>query len=214
MSSSMPEIRDKITSDDREVLKQSLAVASACLADEKERSKTAETRAAAMLAVLGVIAGLVVPQAATLGAIDSGTGWFLLVGYIAPLLFLLRALVYAVRVLAPSIRCRNTPERLFAFQECSEQEALRAEIAAVVWEYRQGVQPTTDKLYWLYRCQRNGLVAIFLLAAFAVALVMERQQWFEIPLYVTLVVGILVAVMFAGESLVARGGIWNKGCKK
>lgn len=210
MSSSMSEIRHKITSNDVEVLKQSLAVASTCLADEKDRSKTAETRAAAMLAVLGVIAGLVVPRSATLGAIDTGTGWFLLVGYVAPLLFLLRALVYAVRVLSVSIRWRNIPERLFALQECSQQEALRAEVAAVLWEYRQVVQPTTEKLYWLYRCQRNGLAAIFLLATFAVAVVVGRQQWFEIPLCVTLVFGVLVAVVFVGESLLAQRGIWNK----
>lgn len=211
MSSSMSEIRGRITSDDVDVLRQSLAVASACLADERDRSKTAETRAAAMLAVLGVIAGLVVPQATTLGPLNNGTGWFLFVAYISPLLFLLKGLIYAVRVLSVSMRFRNTPERLFSFQDGSEQEALRLEIAAAIWEYRQSVQPTTAKLYWLDRCQRSGLTAVIFLAVFATAVIVARQQWFEIPLCVTLVFGLLVAVMFAGESLVARRGIWKRG---
>ena len=211
MPTSQTEIRERITSNDLDVLRQSLAFASACLADERDRSKTAETRAAAMLAVLGVIAGLVVPQAATLGgAVDMGTNLFLLVGYIAPLLFILRGLVYAVRVLSVSRRFRNTPELLFALQEHSQPEALRVEIAAVVWEYRQTVQPTTTKLHWLYRCQLNGLAALILLAIFAVAVVVGRQEWFEMPPCVTLVFGVLVAVVFASEGLVAQRGIWSK----
>lgn len=211
MSTSQSEIRDRITSNDIDVLRQSLAFASACLSDERERSKTAETRAAAMLAVLGVIAGLVVPQAAMLGAIDNGTNWFLLVGYIAPLLFILKGLVYAVRVLSVARRFRNTPDLAFALQEYSHAEALRAEIAAIVWEYRQAVQPTTAKLYWLYRCQLNGLAALILLAIFAVAVVVGRQEWFEMPLCGALLFGVLVAVVFVGEGWVAQRGIWSGG---
>ena len=210
MPTSQSAIRDRITSNDIDVLRQSLAFASTCLADERERGKTAETRAAAMLAVLGVVAGLVVPQAATLGTIDNGTNLFLLVGYVAPLPFVLRGLVYAVRVLSVSRRFRNTPELVFALQEHSQAEALRTEIAAVVWECRQTVQPTTAKLHWLYRCQLNGLAAFILLAIFAVAVVVGRQEWFEMAPCVTLVFGVLVTVVFAGEGWLARRGIWSK----
>ena len=107
MTDSVAEIRDRVTSNEIEVLKQSLAFANVCLADEKDRGKTAETRAAAMLAVLGVIAGLVVPEAQALGAIKDSASWFLLIGYIAPLLFLLRGVTFAWRVLGVSQRFRK-----------------------------------------------------------------------------------------------------------
>ena len=209
MLSSISDIRNNIKSNNVDVLKEALEFAKACLADERDRGKAAETRAAATLAVLGLIAGLVVPQAQTLGVIDNDTGWFLLVGYIAPLVFLVRGLLCAVRVLAVSKRYRNTPELVFALPEYSYKDALREEIAAVIWEYRHAVQPTTAKLYWLDRCQRSGVIAIVLLAVFAVAVIVSHQEWFEISRGVTVAFAVLVAIVFAGELLATRGGIWS-----
>lgn len=209
MVSSISDIRDNIRSNNVDVLKQSLEFARACLADERDRGKAAETRAAATLAVLGVIAGLVVPQAQTLGAIDNDSGWFLVVGYIAPLAFLVWGLICALRVLAVSKRYRNKPERVFAFPEYSYKDALREEIAAIIWEYRHTVEPTTNKLYWLDRCQRSGVKAIILLAGFAVAVIVVHQEWFEIPCCMTVAFAVLVSIVFARELLAARGGIWS-----
>ena len=51
------EIRSKITSNDTEVLRHSLGFVQERLREEQDRGKAAETRAVAVLAILGILAG-------------------------------------------------------------------------------------------------------------------------------------------------------------
>ena len=73
MPASISEIQQKITSEDIDVLRQSLEFVRRCLLQENERGKAAETRATVMLGILGVIATLVIPGAENL-ATNSKTG--------------------------------------------------------------------------------------------------------------------------------------------
>ena len=75
------EIRNQITANDVEVLRHSLGFVQERLREEQDRGKAAETRATAILAVLGILAGLIVPVATTIESVEETSRLFL---YVAP----------------------------------------------------------------------------------------------------------------------------------
>ena len=208
------EIEERLTSVDLPVLRQSLDLAEKCLVREKERGSRGETRATAMLAILGVIAGLTMPQA---NAVAMSTGnrdgkLFLLISFVACLLFLVRGLFYAMRVIGVARRYQIEPDgMIYSFQELSPVDAMRKEVAAVLWTYLQSIQPNTAKLFWLHRCQRNGVVAVVLLVLFGLAVIVTSNQWFEPSLCTSVVVSVVTAILFfVIDPLAERyGRIWN-----
>ena len=123
------EIKDQLTSQDIEVLEQSLRFAIARCTHEAERGKAAENRATAMLAFLGILAGFVVPVIETVEKAQGDAKWTLLILFLASLLFIVKGLYYAVRVLGVSKVYRLEIGTVFDFQPLSREDALREEIA-------------------------------------------------------------------------------------
>lgn len=214
MAESMKEIQSRITSQDIDVLRQSLDFVRQCHSHELERGKVAETRATVMLGILGVIATLVVPSAGDLTASTelSHQQWFLLVCFVACLLFLAKALVYAIRTISISKRYRLTPTMVYDQQNGSRIESLQAEISGVLWEYGKSVQYNSSKLFWLQRCQRNSFVAIMILVLFGLATIKALTQFVDLWMCISVVVGSLLGGLFVFLDPLAEkfGGIWNK----
>lgn len=210
----LEEIEGRLTSEDIAVLKQSLALGEKWLARERERGSRAETRATAMLATLGVISGLVISQADTV-ATKSGNGdeqWFLMVSFATCFLFLVKGLFYAMKVIGIERGYQIIPDEMtYGFQGLSPVEALRKEIAGVLWTYRKAIQPTTDKLFWLNRCQRSVVVAVLLLVFFGMAVIVTRNDWFEPSLGAAVVMGVIIAILFfvVDPAVERLGGMWN-----
>ena len=168
MPSLISEIQRKITSEDADVLRQSLEFVHRCLRQENERGKAAETRATVMLGILGAIATLVITGAENLPT-DSelgDAGWLLLACYVSCLLFLVKALFYAIRTISISKKYRLEPQMVFDLQDASQVEALRSEIAGIVWEFDRSIESNSGRLFWLHRCQRNSCVVIVILVIF------------------------------------------------
>lgn len=208
-NASLAQVGEMIQSSDRAVLLRCLDFAYRCHERESNRGRTAETRATATLAILGVVVGLVVPQAANLPQMCTQSFWFLATTYVVPLLYLLTGIVHAFCVLSATQRLRVEVDTVFELQDKTELEALRVEITAVVWECKNAVQPNTAKLWHLERCQRKGLLALFALVVFGVALLLSNQLLIDIPslaavIYVT--VAVLAAVL---ESKIFRGVNWS-----
>lgn len=210
MPASQSEIRSQVTSNDVDVLRQSLEFVKGYLAQENERGRVAEVRATVMLAVLGVFAGLIIPRAEVFTKKTGDESWFLLVAFIASLFFLVKGIFYAIRVLGISKRYRSRPDSIYDFQTLSPADALREEIVAVIWEHEHATSPTTEKLFWLNRCQRNSVLAIFLFVLFGLAFIVAHKQWFGIPVCATLVLGAIVGSVFlVGDILAERFGLWG-----
>ncbi len=205
------EIRNKLSSQDTDVLEQSLRFASARRAQENERGKAAENRATAMLALLGILAGFIVPLAGTIEAAKGDEKWFLLVLFLASLLFIAKGLYNAVRVLGISKTYRLEIETVFDFQPLSRADALREEVAGLVWEYRKAIQPNTEKLFRLHRCQRSGLLSIIFLMLFGVLLLAAREKWLQLPSWAAIALAaIAVLLLVFGDTLFERCGIWSR----
>ena len=214
MPSSLDDIEKQLTSSDLIVLRQSLELAEKCLAREGERRDRGENRATAMLATLGVIAGLIVPQANTVAASGLAVDerWFLFVCFVGCVLFLVRGLVYAMKVIIVAKQYQIEPESaVYELQKLRPVEAIRKEVAAVLWTYCRAVQPTTEKLFWLHRCQRNSVVAVILLVLFGLTVFVIRDQWFELPSCASMVAGVVGAILFLAIDPIAErySRVWN-----
>tara|TARA_B100000614_G_C14518247_1_gene481512 strand:+ start:781 stop:1470 length:690 start_codon:yes stop_codon:yes gene_type:complete len=204
------EIREQLVSEDIDVLEQSLRFASARGAQEAERGKAAEARATAMLAILGILAGFIVPLVGTIEAAKGDGKWTLLVLFLGSLLFLVKGLYNAVRVLGVSKMYRLEIDTVFDFQPLARSDALREEIAGLIWEYRKAVQPNTEKLFRLHRCQRSGLIAIIFFMLFGIFLLAAREKWLQVPLWAAGALGVLAALLLVfGDNIFERLGIWG-----
>ena len=214
MPSPISTIQQKITSEDVGVLKQFLEFAHRCLRQENERGKAAETRATVMLGILGVIATLVIPGAENLPA-NSKLGdasWLLLACYVSCLLFLAKALFYAIRTIGISKKYRLEPQMVFGLQDADQIEALRSEIAGIVWEYDQSIESNSGRLFWLHRCQRSTCIAIVILILFGFLSMEMLRHSIVLSAYLSIGLGVLsvVALLFLDHVAERMQGIWRK----
>lgn len=207
----MDEIREKITSNDPAVLRQSLDFVRLRASLEAERGRNAETRATAMLAVLGLLAGLIVPLIESIIKVTGDGKWFLFATFLASLLFLVKGLIYAIRVFGIAKRYRLKPETVYDFQPLSPEDSLREEITASLWEYNMISPPNTEKLFWLHRCQRNGLIAILFFILFGLSRIAIHEQWIApTPGSSIFLAVICLIAVFAADKVAEARGIWGR----
>ena len=214
MSASITEIRQKITSSNVDVLMQSLDFARRYLLQENERGKAAETRATVMLGILGVIATFVITGAETLptGSKPSDAEWLLLACFVSCLLFLLKALFYAIRTIGVAKKYRVEPRMLLNWQQASQSEALRSEIAGVLWEYDHSVKSNSGRLFLLQRCQRSSYIAILILVLFGFLSIEVLNEWIVVWPSVPVVFSILsgLSIIFLDRAAEEMQGIWRR----
>ncbi|MBZ6380088.1 MULTISPECIES: hypothetical protein [Pacificimonas] len=203
-------IVEQIASKDLNVLQQSLAFVRERNTAENERGKAAEARATAMLAILGILAGFIVPLAQTISAADGGMRWSLIAALLSSLTFLVKGLYHALGVLSVAKQYRLTVDTVLDFQTLSRAEALREEIAGLVWECRQAIKPNSLKLFRLHRCQRSALTAILLFMLFGLLLLAAQQQWFVSVGFAYAIAILALAALFLADPIVERQGIWRR----
>ena len=214
MPSSISEIQRNISSENVDVLTQSLEFVNRCLRQENERGKAAETRATVMLGILGVIATLVIAGAENLPTNSKlgDAGWLLLTCFASCLLFLVKALFYAMRTIGISKKYRLEPQMVYDLQDVSHVEALQCEIAGTIWEYDRSIESNSGRLFWLHRCQRNSYVAIVLLVLFGFLSIDILRHLIVVSPCIPIGFGVLSAVAFLVLDPLAERvrGVWRK----
>ena len=214
MPSSISEIQRKITTENVDVLRQSLEFVHRCLHQESQRGRAAETRATVMLGILGVIATLVIAGAENLPTNSKleDAGWLLLACFVSCLLFLVKALFYAIRTISISKKYRLEPQMVYDLQDASHVEALRCEIAGTMWEYDRSIQSNSGRLFWLHRCQRNSYVSIMILVLFGFLSIEILRHSIVVSPYIPIGFGVVSAVAFLVLDPLAERvrGVWRK----
>ena len=214
MPASISEIQQKISSEDIDVLRQSLEFVRRCLLQENERGKAAETRATVMLGILGVIATLVIPGAENLATNSNpgDPGWLLLACFVSCLFFLIKALFYAIRTISIVKKHRLEPQMVFDLQDASQAKALRFEIVGIVWEYGQAIESNSGRLFFLQRCQRNSYVAILILVLFGFLSIEILRQWAVVSPCIPIGFSVLCGIMLIFLDPLAEKvqGVWNQ----
>ena len=213
MPESMDEIRRKITSNDVDVLVQSLEFARRCLLRESERGQAAETRATIMLGVLGVVATLAITGTVALPKESSPSDreGLLLVCFVACLLFLAKALFYAILTIGVSRKYTLMPHRVFNWQQTHRRSALQSEIAGTIWEYDRSIDINSARLFRLQRCQRSSYVSIFVLVCCGVLSIEFIDAWiiFPKPALFTLAATFVILLIFLDRILDEWQGLWR-----
>lgn len=206
----MQDIRKHITSEDVSVLEQSLRFVIQRATKEAERGKAAEARATAMLAILGILAGFIVPSVESTATIDGSERWALLTVFLTVLAFLVKGLFNAIRVLSVSRQYRVDAETVYDFQTMSHAQALQEEIACVLWEHAKAIRPNSEKLFWLQRSQRAAGIAVIWFMVFGVALYLANEELVLLPPFVSISIATLGVLAFFTVDLIAEryGGLW------
>ena len=210
MTQRLTDIRASIPSTDEAVLRQSLAFVHQRLKEEQDRGKAAETRASAIVAILGIFLGLFIPFILTIKPAIKDEYEFVYLFLGTAILFLLRGIYYALRILGVSKQYRLTVNYVNEIANGTIQDALKADIAAVIWLYQESIQPNTRKLFWLNRAQRNGVLAISLFVLYQVFLFLFQLFSVPVPPYTTFVLAaVLLLVLLLADVLAERLGIWR-----
>lgn len=153
------EIRKQVSSNDSEILSQSLAFVKEKLDIERSRQKRAEDRANAMLAVSGILAGFVVHFAQLI--LPGQKGWLILLSlYLGSMILLIKSSLYSILALWSMKGYEVTPTLVFNVQFLSKLDAVREEIIWKIWEYYQLVPMGNQRLFRINRAQRNLFASI------------------------------------------------------
>ena len=206
------EIRSKITSENLSILKRSLLFVDDRLALLRERAKLAETRATAMLAVSGILAGFVVHFGKTLDNLKVSDSILFSALYLAAILFIIKAIYFSIKALWVLKGNELNTDLVFELQDCSEIEALKEELTWKIWEYWEAIPVTNEKLFWLNRSQRNTVAALITYMFLGMILYLEIKLVFPSYWIVTcLAVSLLVSlVLFIDIAMERFGNVWNK----
>lgn len=206
------EIYDKLNSQDDEVLKQSISFINEKIILIRERSTQAESRATAMLTVSGILAGFVVFFVEILNNENLNSNILVTACYIISVLFLIKAVLFAVRVFWVQKGNELTPDLIYNLQKKTGIEALKEELQWKIWEYYEILPLTSTKLFWLNRSQRNTVMAIITLMILGLILFLKINICIEITtLFKYLLLFFLVLLFLFIDSIFERfGNVWNK----
>ena len=186
MYHTIEEIESQIECDNEKTLQSYLDFVYRCRTRESDRGRTAETRAIATLAVVGVLVGLLIPQFENLPQLEEASFWFLTTSYGIPLFFLLLSAIYAMRVISASKTYRIEAEAILE-ENLTTNEALRYQIALITWECNYATSPNSKKLLSLDRSQRFVLFAVFTMVVFGISMFLSKKLDFYLPACVGLI---------------------------
>ncbi len=204
-------IKEKINSNDVNVLKQSLEYVNQRLTLERSRSDRAETRSSSLLSVSGILSGLVVFFMDSFfdGKIaqnDWGTIYFL-----SSVFMLSKSLYYSVRSLWVYKSYELMIDSSFDFQSLNEIESIREEIAGKIWEYYQLLPISNKRLFFLNRSQRNLVGALMILLFLTIYSMYVSDLEIGINIYLTKSFGVVFIAMVLFLDLISEkyGNLWT-----
>jgi hypothetical protein len=203
-------IREQVTSQDKDVLKQALGFVNEKLELERSRAKGAENRAVVILGVSGILAGFAI-QSAQLLVDPSQNGWLVLLSlYIGSITSLLKAAFFAIRAQWSLKVYELTPELAFEIQKLSPCDAIREELVWKIWEYYQLLPVGNQRLFWTSRSQRNIFTAAILFGLLGIAWFVLKTFSISIPFFVSVITIIIILSIAVFLDLVSEklGNLW------
>ena len=183
----LSEIRDKISSTDSDIMEYCLVFTEECMKEEENRGKTFETKAGGILAILGILTGLVIPVTARFDLSGKGISPLLFVIFLIFVLFLIKAVWYAIKVVRISKESkiyRFTPEAIYEFQSSDMLQIKRNVISHRIFMYDKIVKRNTEKALYLQRSHRNAAISIAICLVFGSALLFDTNMlpsWLVLP---------------------------------
>lgn len=208
----LPEVLNKLSSSDLDVLRLCDSNAETLLANEKLRGERAEDKAQDLLKMCAAGATILLGGLGFLYTrLALSATWTVLLPFVGGILFILKSAWFSLMVFEPIRMYRATQDLVFDTQEKSSVEALRYMIAVKLWLFELNVPKNTLKLLYLDRAMRNFTAFIFtvlLSGVVLIALLKTGGPPRDFTLYLVEAVMLLVVVMLdpVSEKL---GKLWN-----
>ncbi|MBA7705460.1 hypothetical protein ES703_114290 [subsurface metagenome] len=205
------EIKTKLSSNDVNILKQSLSFVTEKLSVERLRSSRAETRATNILAVVGILVGFFIYFSKLIGSPDQNNWVILFIIYITSILFLLKSVLFAIKALWTLLGYELNPDLVYNLQKLSKIDALREEIAWKIWEYYELLKTSNKRLFLVNRAQRNMFAAIVASAFLGVGWFFLEQMPIQVPKCVVIFLIVLLPILaiFSDVVLERFGKKWH-----
>jgi len=206
------EIRSKITSEDKNILKRSILFVDDRLILIREKVKFAEARATTMLAFVGILTGFLIHFTNTIDKLKLSESVLIIGLFLASLLLIVKAMYYSVRTLWVTKVYELNTDLVYELLDKSELEALKEELTGKIWEYWTTILIPTGKLFWLNRAQRNTVAAIiaYLFLGLVLFLKVKLNVWLcqSVSIIATFLLGVIV--IFIDRLMEHYGTLWHK----
>lgn len=207
---SIKEIRDRLTSENLDVLNMCDNFLNQKLEMERLRGESAEKRANIILGTVGASSAFLVFLAGVDLDTKGETASFAIIIYIASILWLTRAIWYSIKSIRTQNRYHVTEDSVFEFQEKSQIDTIKEIIAGKIWEYKYSVQPNTERLFYVQRAQRALVVFIGLLLLLGVVIISENKIKLEYVNCLKFAISFSAVIFWIfGDWLIEKKGIWN-----
>ena len=212
----LSEIQDKISSTDPDVMEYCLVFTKECMKEEEDRGKTFETKAGGILAILGILTGLVIPVTARFDLSGKGISPLLFVIFLMFVLFLIKAVWYAIKVVRiskASKTYRFTPNAIYQFQNIDMLQIKRNIISRRISMYDKIVERNTEKALYLQRSHRNAAISVAICLVFGSALLFDTSMlpsclvlpsWFVSPYFIIISLSITIPVCLFLDHILER----------
>lgn len=178
----------------------------------RTRAERAETRAAVIIGVTGILAGLVLDYAGRLRD-PNVDGWWILGGLLlAILILLLKAILHCLRAFDALRGLELSPEAGLEISGMTKREAERAELAGRIWEYYHLLRVSNARLYYSQRGQKNLVLAIVVWSVTAIGARVLSLEGVRIPTRWE-IASAVVAVAFAlvaDRASERLAGLWKR----
>ena len=204
-------IRERLSSENLNILKQSLVFVNERLVLERSRSEKAEKRATVLLAVAGILSGFIVHFAKLIGLPESNNTFLLSIFFISAIRFVLKAGLYAIRALWALKGNELNTHLSFEIQGLPVGDAVREETIWKIWEYYQLLPVGNERLYWTNKSQRNTIGAIVAFTFTGVLWFIQKTAGISAPLILCLFIAFIMAiiVIFLDIVLEKYGNLWH-----
>jgi hypothetical protein len=205
------EIVKRLTSEDPDIVPQSLRMIDQLLNQESKRGESAQARINSLLALTGTATALslfLVKFVLETNQVSLGVAMNFSGG--AGILFLVKAIYNLTKGLKPTRAYLLTPEIIFEFQTMPSQEALRLELGWKIWQYLKTQPVNTEKLFRLNRGQINIIFSFIMFVILGGLLLIEKSKPFYAPETLQYIFGIvLLLAALCGDSIMDRFGIFK-----
>ena len=211
MTYKIEKILEKIKSNDKDVLDQSIKIIDEQLREESERGKSVITRVNTLIALSGAVSAVAIFFGKTiLDMLGNNLLILIYLAYSSMLLLLIKSIYYSIRALSVAKGYRLTPKMIFDIQEKDPKKSLRYQIGWKIWEYYQMIPVNTQKLFWFNRGQRNLLFSIICFLCLGFLLFINKKISLPVPnaiQYIGGVIFIVFATLF--DFIFEKLGLWH-----
>lgn len=202
------EIKNRLHSNDINVLKLCEVFINSKLESEHLRGESAERRANILIGTMGAASAFLVFLAKN--SFSTKTGELITLIYCLAALWLARSLWYSMRSIRTQSRYKITSDIVFEVQEKPEIEALRTILASKVWELEKTIQPNTERLFYVQRGQRALITFVGLILLLGLVSSFKKYLEFGHDSCLALFIACMAILFWAfGDRLLEKTSIWN-----